>query len=72
VIRKIKLTHLDDIIDTEEDWNNFIDSLREVDVLALVDANKHYNNEIIQSYRNATLKAYLKRLQNINTKIELA
>ncbi len=70
VVRKIKLTQLDDIIDTEEDWEVFIESLNNIDVLILLETDKEYGNIIIQNYRLATFKAYLKRFEKV--KIELS
>ena len=72
VVRKIKLTQLDDIVDTEEDWDIFIKSINNIDVLILLESDKDYGNTIIQDYRLATFKAYLKRLEKVNVKIELS
>ena len=63
MVRKLRIDSLDDMIDTEDDWNLFIDSLKEIDYLVLYDALGKINIPIIGEYREATLKAYICRLE---------
>ena len=62
VVRKINLATIDEIVDTEEDWNQFIRSLEDVDQLIITDTKVFYNNLAIEQYRRTTLQAYLYRL----------
>lgn len=64
IIRKLDLHKLDSIIDTEEDWENFINSLNKIDILILYDVlSDEIKNPVIKNYRICTLKAYVYRLQ---------
>lgn len=62
VIRKLPLNELDTMIDTEEDWNLFVESLNGIDQL-VIERQETIDNPIIQAYRQATLQAYCYRLQ---------
>ncbi len=72
IARKISLTTMDETIDTKEDWMEFQQKVENIDILVITEAGKTYANPIIQSYRLATLKAYLYRLSNLSVKVELA
>jgi hypothetical protein len=70
IIRKISLTDIDKMIDTENDWNMFSDSLKNIDELIICGMElEQYDNPILKNYRIATLKAYIYRLLKTNTKI---
>jgi hypothetical protein len=58
------------MIDTENDWNMFSDSLKNIDELIICGMElEQYDNPILKNYRIATLKAYIYRLLKTNTKI---
>lgn len=62
IYRKIELSSLEDMIDTENDWKLFVSNLKEVDVLIILDENKKLQNPIITQYKNTMLKAIIYRL----------
>ena len=68
VLRRIQLTELDKMIDTEDDWNAFVKSLEGIDCL-VIEKQKMSANPIIRAYRQATLQAYCLRLSAIDTEI---
>ena len=72
MIRKLSITDIDEQVDTEDDWNRLLDALKGLDVLVLYDYDIDSSNPIIKNYREATLKAYLCRLEEDNIKICLA
>lgn len=71
ISRKIDINELDSIVDTESDWNDFIESLKEVDELVIYSSMERIRNPIIMEYREATLKAYLYRLINSQVKTNI-
>lgn len=71
VIRKVNIDELDENIDTEEDWNNFVKCLQSVDKIILYYEGTKYSNPIIANYREATIKAYLCRLMQLGKTVFL-
>lgn len=69
VIRKIDINYLDEYVDTEEDWQSVLDAFQDVDVIVVYNCDAVYSNPIIQNYREATVKAYLCRLMELNKQI---
>ena len=64
VVRQLSVMDLDNMIDTIQDWESFISSLREIDTLVIRDTQVEYENPIMNDYRKATIMAYLKRLRD--------
>ena len=71
VIRKVNIDELDENIDTEEDWNNFVKCLQSVDKIILYYEGAKYSNPIIANYREAIIKAYLCRLMQLGKTVFL-
>ncbi len=72
LIRKISVADIDEQVDTDEDWNQLVKVLKEFEVIVLYDYIINSANSIIHSYREATIKAYLYRLQKSEIKVCLA
>lgn len=72
IIRKIDIAYLDENVDTESDWNAVVESLAIVNELIVCGCDKAYPNPIVQCYREATIKAYLYRLMQLNINILLS
>ncbi len=70
-VRKIKLNDLDSMIDTEDDWADFLESLEEVDELVIYSRMKPIRNPVVAAYREATLKAYISRLEESAVKTRI-
>ena len=66
----IKLTDMDNMIDTEQEWNSFVESLEGINQL-VIEIQKFSTNPIIREYRIATLQACCYRLSYCETKIYL-
>ena len=64
VRRQIQLSELDRIVDTEDDFLRFIQSIRWIDELVIVDDRPHFDNPILSAYSINTLKAYLYRINH--------
>lgn len=62
VWRTIALSTLDRIIDTEHDFRLFVNHYQWVDQLVIIDDRPHFENPILSSYSNNTLKAFLFRI----------
>ena len=71
IIRQISISDLDNKIDTDEDWNEFILSLRKIDTLVIRGTEVQYENPIMNNYRKATIMAYLKRLADAKIRVVL-
>ena len=71
IIRQISISDLDNKIDTDEDWNEFILSLREIDTLVIRGTEVQYENPIMNKYRKVTIMAYLKRLADAKIRVVL-
>lgn len=69
LIRKISVSDIDNQVDTEDDWNQLMKGLKEFEVIVIYDYILDSANPIIQSYREATLKAYLYRLVENNMQV---
>ncbi len=72
LVRKLDIADIDEQVDTEDDWNRFLDLLKGLDVLVLYGYDIDSSNPIIKSYREATLKAYLYKFKENNVNIYLA
>ena len=71
ITRQISIQDLDNMIDTLQDWEKFISSLREIDTLVIKDTHVKYENPIVEDYRKATIMAYLKRLEDAKMTVVL-
>lgn len=71
-IRKIEISNIDDIIDEQEDWDEFLSYCKDLDCLVMVLRKCDEENPIISAYREATLKAYIFRLQVAGIKVMVA
>lgn len=71
IIRQISVSELDEKIDTLEDWETFVHSLRGIDTLVVKGTEVQYENPIMNDYRGATIKAYLKRLADERIRVLL-
>jgi len=64
VRRTIELSELDQLIDTEDDFDTFINNHRWIDELIIVNNRPHFDNPILSRYSFNTLKSYLYRINN--------
>lgn len=71
-IRKIEVSNIDDIIDEQEDWDEFLSYCKDLDCLIIMIKKYDIDNPIILAYREATLKAYVFRLQMAGIKTTVA
>lgn len=60
--RGISLSELDEIIDTEDDFNRFVKEIKWIDELIIIDDRPIFTNCILKNYSQNTLKAYLYRI----------
>ena len=69
--RKLNLSYLDEHIDTEEDWQNFLIKAKELDKLYIIDDRPSVESQILQDYQEATKKAYIYRMNIDDVKFVL-
>ena len=71
-VRKIEISNIDDIIDEQEDWDEFLSHCKDLDCLVIVIKKYDIDNPVLSAYREATLKAYIFRLQVAGIKTMVA
>ncbi len=71
IVRKININSLNCMIDTEMDWNEFMDSINWVDSIVLYSSQGGIDNPIIREYWKVCLQAFVYRLKQSNSKIKV-
>ena len=66
LIRKVNISVLDEITDSQSEWNDFLKKTKSVDILILWDDRKETTNKILSQYLYATRQAYVWHLENAN------
>lgn len=62
VTRRVNASMLDRMIDSEEDWQTFMEMVHPVDRLIIVNDRPFSTNAIVNRYDDCTMQAYLCRL----------
>ena len=68
VRRSIPLSQLDRIIDDENDLKQFIESIRWVEELVIINDRPIFENTILSTYSENTIRAYLYHLTNADVR----
>ncbi len=69
LIRRIMVSEMDDLIDTEEEWERFVVEAQKVDLL-YIETPKAPQNRIVRAYRLTTLKSYSRRLRDAGVRFQ--
>lgn len=69
LIRRIMVSEMDDLIDTEEEWERFVVEAQKVDLL-YIETPEAPQNRIVRAYRLTTLKSYSRRLRDAGVRFQ--
>ena len=71
VRRYILLTDLDKIVDTAKNFDDFIEEIKWIDELIIVNDRPSFHNPILKTYSQNTIKAYLYRINRAGIKCRI-